>query len=386
VRNTGSRPANASLIVAAFVALATVVWFNNGIGAILPELEDEIGEWVSAVYPLAPGAVMFVWSLTLVLRGRPSPIRGDRVRRMIAGAVGLTVGVLLMGIAGVPPVSVAGVFGASFAAAYAARALTAVLKSESGPAIDAVLMRGNAYASVASVAAPWAVAASLAIGAGWLPGMAVPIGVGAVVIALTTHHRTPVVADPHVDHVSEAPAPPLHVWWREYAALAVAIVVEFCFVFFAATYLHDELGMSKAASAGGAAAWGAGMATGRFVLSTRPPIKSVVPSVLVVAIGFVMLWATTNDIVAIAGIAVAGLGAAPLYPSRLAHLLKRFPESPDAGALRALLASGAAVLTAPALIAMVRAVSDVRTAFLVVPVLLVILLALAHDSNRLSPH
>ena len=87
--------------------------------------------------------------------------------------------------------------------------------------------------------------------------------------------------------------------------------------------------------------------------------------------------------VAIAGIGVAGLGASPLYPSRLTALLDRFPTSPDQGSARGTLASGVALVAAPALMAGLRAASDVRTAYLAVPVLLAVLLILARPvANR----
>ena len=156
--------------------------------------------------------------------------------------------------------------------------------------------------------------------------------------------------------------PPLRVWWREFAVLAISIMIEFCFVYYAATFLHDELDLSTAAAAAGAGAWGVGMAVGRFALCTWPPPRSALPSVIGVAIGFVLLWGVPNAGVAIAGIAIAGLGAAPLYPSRLTALLDRFPASPHEGSARGSLASGTALTAAPALMAGLRVIANVRVA------------------------
>jgi hypothetical protein len=97
-----------------------------------------------------------------------------------------------------------------------------------------------------------------------------------------------------------------------------------------------------------------------------------------------MLWSVSNAAVAIVGIGIAGLGASPLYPVRLTVLIEQFPTSPHAGAARGSLASGVALLTAPAVMVSLRAVSDVRTAYLAVPVLLVVLLVLANTGRRLS--
>jgi fucose permease len=166
--------------------------------------------------------------------------------------------------------------------------------------------------------------------------------------------------------------------------LGVCIGVEFCFSYFAVTYLNEERGLSKAAAAAGGAAWGIGMAIGRFGFSVREPPASIVPSAAVIFAGFVLFWGIPSSAVAIAGIAIAGLGASPLYPSRVTMLMARFPGATYEGSKRAALAAGAALLVAPALMVSLRALSDVRTAYLAVPVLLVLLVALAAPTRECS--
>jgi MFS family permease len=124
------------------------------------------------------------------------------------------------------------------------------------------------------------------------------------------------------------------------------------------------------------------MAAGRFAMSLGRAPRTVLPSVGVLAAGFVLLWAPREPVLAIAGIAIAGVGAAPLYPTRATALLARFPRSPDQGAARAALASGTALVTAPAIMVGVREAADVRTAYLAVPVLLVLLAALTVTRDR----
>jgi fucose permease len=167
--------------------------------------------------------------------------------------------------------------------------------------------------------------------------------------------------------------------------LSVSIVVEFCFAFFAVTYLNEDLGMSKAAAAAGGAAWGVGMALGRFVFSVRPAPASIIPSAAVILIGFLLFWGVPNPAAAIVGLGIAGLGASPLYPSRITLLMERFPGATHEGSKRAALAPGCALLVAPALMVSLRAATDVRTAYLAVPVLLVILVALARPSAKGVP-
>jgi hypothetical protein len=58
-------------------------------------------------------------------------------------------------------------------------------------------------------------------------------------------------------------------------------------------------------------------------------------------------------------------------------LLHRFPRSPDQAATRGSIASGIALISAPVLMAGLRAATDVRSAYLAVPLLLAVLAILA---------
>ena len=54
------------MVIACYVAYAAVGWFLSGLGSVLPDLEDDIGERAS-LYPLLPGAVLLVWGVVFVL-------------------------------------------------------------------------------------------------------------------------------------------------------------------------------------------------------------------------------------------------------------------------------------------------------------------------------
>ncbi len=261
------------MVVACYVSFAALGWFLNGFGSILPDLEDDIGRRAS-IYPLLPGAVMLVSGIFVVRRHRTVEPRSDYERGIVAGSIALAVSLAVMGVTRWQWVSAIGALAAAIAAAYLVRLLPAVLATIRATDTERVMMRSNAYASVAAISAPLAVGASIALGAGWAPGMVLPLIVGAVVVVVMAR---PTPADGSRQHHTEHAAgriPPLATWWREWAVLTMSIVVEFCFVYFAATYLHDELGLSTAQSAAGAAAWGIGMATGRFAVSTWPPPRS----------------------------------------------------------------------------------------------------------------
>lgn len=361
-------------LFASYVGFTFLAWYLNALGAVLPPLRDEVGDW-AGVYALFPGAVLFSWGVVTVARtGRAKP--SSRDPGIAAGFVVMTVSICVMGITGWPVVSVIGALIAAVAAAHVNRTLPGMLAMASAHRpVQPVMMRANAFSSVAAIVAPLAVGASLAVGAGWLTGYVVPIAIGTVLVCAAAI-RTP-RSERSVEPVDRAPLPPLRHWWRACAVLGVAIIVEFCFSYFAVTYLNEERGLSKAAAAAGGAAWGVGMSVGRFAFSVRQPPASIVPSAAVILAGFVLFWGVPNSAVAIVGLGVAGLGASPLYPSRITILMDRFPGAVHEGSKRAALAAGSALLIAPGLMVSLRAISDVRVAYLAVPVLLAVLVALA---------
>lgn len=363
------------MVVACYVAYAAVGWFLSGLGSVLPDLEEDIGERAS-VYPLMPGAVLLVFALVFVWRHRAAEPANPHTSVIVAGSVGLGVALVVMGITRWPWVSLVGGLASAVAAASLIRLLPAALATERPDDTERVMIRANAWSSLAGITSPLAIGAAIALGLGWLPGMAVPIGAAALVVVATARPGHGAPPPPLRSDAGEA-VPPLATWWREWTVLTTCIVVEFCFSYFAATYLHDELGMSTAASAAGAAAWGVGMTAGRFAVSVRPAPRTVLPSVAVIGVGFLLLWLPREPALAIVGIGVAGIGASPLYPTRATALLDRFPASPDQGAARGAIASGAALLISPAVMAGLRAATDVRTAYLAVPVLLLVLALLA---------
>ncbi len=365
-------------LFASYVGFTFLAWYLNGLGAVLPPLRDDVGSW-AGVYPLLPGAVLFVWGVVTVARtGRAK--RSVHEPGIALGFVALTVSICVMGITAWPIVSVLGALAGAIAAAHINRALPAKLAMASADRpVQPIMMRANAFSSTAAIIAPLAVGASLAIGAGWLTGYMVPVAIGTVLVCAVAI-RAP-KATPVVETVDLAPVPPFRAWWRPCAVLSVGIVVEFCFAFFAVTFLNEERGMSKAAAAAGGAAWGVGMAIGRFVFSSRPAPVSIVPSAVVTFIGFVMFWAIPSPAASIVGLGVAGLGVSPLYPSRIIVLMERFPGAVHEGSKRAALAPGVALVVAPALMVALRAATDVKTAYLVVPILLVILVGLARADS-----
>ncbi len=103
--------------------------------------------------------------------------------------------------------------------------------------------------------------------------------------------------------------------------------------------------------------------------------KIVSLSCCVALVGFTLFWTGGGVVASAAGAVVTGLGIALLYPVTIAALMRARPADPDGASARGTLASGVAIGGAPFLLAAVSDQVGLHTAFLIVPVILVGLLA-----------
>src|SRR5688500_1229015 len=55
VVDSGRQPA---ALLAPYVGFTFLAWYLNGLGAVLPPLRDDVGDW-AGIYTLLPGAVLF---------------------------------------------------------------------------------------------------------------------------------------------------------------------------------------------------------------------------------------------------------------------------------------------------------------------------------------
>ncbi|MFV0309215.1 MAG: MFS transporter [Desertimonas sp.] len=389
-RRRTSSPSAPAAVVVCTIAYGALGWMLNGLGSVLPPLREQVGP-IAGLYPLIPGVAMLTSALALATRdraasGSESPAAGGDTRPVVVAFVALAGAMLLLGVSRPAVVSMVGMVGVAGSAAALARLVPGVLASTDPGRTTHLLMRANGVSSAAGVVAPLAVGAAIAVSVGWRVGFVGPVVAGAAVVVTIVRLVPSTAATDVAPTAPEAataaistlvvPAEAARGWIGPAVVLTSCIVVEFCFTYFAATYLSEELGLSNAAAAAGGAAWGVGMATGRFV-SDASRASAATPRLVLITVGFGAMWIVATPPLAIAGFAIAGFGAAPLYPSRLAVLMGRFPRSPQRGATYGLLCSGIALVTAPALMAGLRAGFDVRTAYLLVPVMLAVLAIVA---------
>ena len=350
----------------------------NGLGAVLPPLQRElhVSRGQVAFYPS-------LFALGLVIVGLTGGQLVNRIGRATALRIAIA-GMILGGLLIAAPMQVATLLGALFVglgSALLIQLVPAILSSTHPQAPAAAIGEANGLASATSVLAPLAVSASLAAGLGWRTGyLAAPLLALAALTLPAWRLPMPDAPTPASDIRSGAPSPMLGRWFD----LLLAVSVEFCMVFWAASAFiaWDRATLSQAPAL--ASLFLVGMATAR-ALSARiigriPDQRALILACSAAALaGFALFWAAPSLTLTAAGLLVTGLGVALLYPTTVSRVIAAWPQAPDRASARAALGSGLAIGVAPFLLAQASDAIGLRAAFLIVPALL---LALAVRGGR----
>ncbi|GEL93396.1 MFS transporter [Cellulomonas composti] len=175
--------------------------------------------------------------------------------------------------------------------------------------------------------------------------------------------------------------------WCFLAAVVAAIALENATTYWSTDLVREQTGAGPGIATATTAGLVAGMSAIRFVVG---PMSLRVPPALLLAAGFVVavagwavLWTSTETVIALVGLFVAGLGYGVQYPLAISLLLSTAPHAGDAAQARATLAGGLAIGVAPFLLGALADAVGMHAAFVVVPVIAVLGLAAAVLGGRL---
>jgi len=379
-RKVVSRGYSTWLLYGTFGSMAFLL---NGLGAVLAPLQKDlhVNRGDVAFYPSLFAAGLIVVGLA----GGPFVGRIGRAPALRLAIATMMFGGLLIAA----PAHIATLLGAlllGLGAAVMIQVVPAVLAAAHPKAPTAAIGEANGLASAASILAPLAVSAALAAGFGWRVGyLVIPM----VVLAAITVPiwRISIPDAPAADEqIASGPSAPMLGRWVD---LLLSVSVEFCMIFWAASAFiaWDQASPSQAPAL--ASLFLVGMAVAR-VMSARIIGRLPDPRILVLvcaavaAAGFALFWAAPNVWLAAAGLLATGLGIALLYPTTISRVIAAWPQAPDRSAAVAALGSGIAIGGAPFLLAQISDRTGLRTAFVIVPILLLVLAVRAGRSASSS--
>lgn len=176
---------------------------------------------------------------------------------------------------------------------------------------------------------------------------------------------------------SAGPRGPLpRAFWLAMVALFAAVATEFAINYWGSTLIQAQTGASASSATAAIAAVVAGVAIGRTVgsgLTLRlGPHRMLLGGFALALVGFGILWVAGTLPMSVVGLFVAGLGIATLFPLILDRGIVLSAGHPDVAMARSSLVLGLAVGTAPFALGALGSVMPVRTALLLVPVVVVV--------------
>lgn len=357
--------------------MASVGFYTSGMGAVLVALAAEFGvapeslSWVGSTYGFG--------LLAMALLGSFALRRGPRVA-LFASGVGLATGSLLA------------IFGPTLALVFvgtAVQGLSAAAVILIAPVMliahaDLRLTRVNAISSLVGISAPLLVGGAVQLG---LPGryaqlILIPMLVWLLV--LVARHLTasgPVITtQPQASGTGAKPARLAVV--RRLFAITMSVSVEFCYIVWGVSRLVAT-GIDTGLAATLGIAFPVGMTFGRIIgpaLIRRLP--AITFGVTIAITGTLLVVFTTSWPGVAAGLVLAGLGVATMYPVTLARLMSTEHLDPAHGASVGAMASGIAIIVAPVALAALATVMEIRWAFLAPLPLLLLLLVLHGRAPR----
>lgn len=357
----------------------------NILGPLMPYLRDELD------ISYTVGSLHFSALAAGIISGG---LAGDRIvarigRRATAwlGVAGLLAGMtgIAIGTSAVVTILCALVL-MGFVGSLLLVILGATMSDHHGENRVLAIAEANLAAAFSAALAPLAVGAAAVAGFGWRAALLFP-ALWACVLALRfVAIPFPVPASNGPRNVERRPLPVAY--WVYWSTVVLVVGVEFGLVYFGADFLHSIAGMSKDAAATTMSLflWGmlAGRIGGRRMLSTVAPRAFLPAAMALTFAGFLVTWIQPGPIVSTAGLFMAGLGVANLYPLTAALTFEVAPGQSGAAGARLAFASGAAILAAPLALGALADLIGLRTAFLTVPVFLLGGFVASEIGKRLS--
>jgi hypothetical protein len=347
------------------IGLASLGFLLAGLGPAVVLLAAELHQPREHLVLLSSA---FGAGLLLVAVIGPMVMRAGAGRVLRVAAIAVALGTVAMATTRLLPAVSAGALLVGLGGALMVLVTPVLIQ---GRAAAARLTRVNAIASATGICAPVAIGTLEHLGVHGRFALLAPLP-ALLVLAI----RRPVPSPGgRPSRTARTPLPAAGRAVAGWVRIVLAVSCEFCFVIWGVARIQDT-GASTASAAALSSAFPIGMAIGRLA-GVRLAARSwaVLGGCLTAAAGTGLVYASQSPWPVTIGLAIAGLGTAVLYPVTLAQFVGTPGLAPRHSASLGALASGAAVLAAPGLLAALDGVLSLRVAFLLpIPVLVALLI------------
>lgn len=332
-----------------------------------PALRDELGYG----YGLSSAhlSLYAVGSVLAGLAGVALTRRTSRRAVLVLGLLGATTGTVLLTAGRAPWATLGACLVAGGLGTLVLIAVQAGLADHHGEQRAVAFAESNVMASVGTTVAPLLVGGLTALTGSWRWGV---LALSALVLGVVALARTTAVPEP-VAVVATARGTRLPTRARTGVALVFCgVVLEWSVSFWGATYLRDEVGLSRSVSVTAMALFFGAMLAGRVggavLARTRPAAQLVGAALAVAGAGLALAAASTSAAASLTALVLLGLGLSVLFPLGLSLAVAAAPDAAAVVSSRCVTAGGTAILLGPLVVGRLADGVGLRTALLVLPV------------------
>jgi len=356
--------------LAVYVLLALLTSGYGIIGPLMPFLRAELGlTFTQGSYHTV---ALAVGTMAIGLGGQRLVAALGRGHSIALTLVLMAVAQVMMTQARILPVSLAAsvLFGATVALSICV--VPAVMSERHGPRLGLAIAEANTIAYLGVLVVPGIVSMSEAA-IGWRWSFALPVAAYGLywlsIRRLDFGVARPPVKGPAAGRLTAA-------YWWYWTMLTLGISAEFGLMVWGASFLETVAALPRDLALWASMIFPLGMVAGRIVgtliMRHHPARRLALPTLALAMAGVLLLVLTERVLISGAGLFLAGMGIANLYPVGITLAMQAAPDAADAAAARASLASGSAILFAPLVLGAIADSAGLAAAFAVIPVLLVL--------------
>jgi fucose permease len=369
----------------AYFLLAYFAFTQAALGPLMPFLRTEL----RLNYTIA-GLHLSAFALGMIGAGLTADRLAQRwSRRAIfwGGGFGMALGALGLTLSGQPVLTVASIFSMGFLGTLMLILIQTTLSDRHGQHRVIALTESNVGASISASLAPVVVGSFEGIGLDWRGALFLAV-LAFVVLALCFRHVSLPRSRQAISRSQDSTQTLPLVFWAYWFVICLGVSIEWCLIFWGADFLEKVIGLSRVNAATMMSVFFGAMVLGRFAGSR---LSRVVPSasLLLLAIGitlvgFPLFWLARLAPLNLAGLFIAGLGVANMFPLTLSVALNAVPEQADVASARLSLGGGLAILLAPLVLGWTADQLNIQNAYGIVALLAVIVAIVAFWANRLA--
>ena len=372
------RPVHDRVTLVSYATLASWSWFVYGFGASLALLRDEQGSspTLSGLHgtSLAIGGVI---GALLAARLNNRFGRGVVLRVAVIGAAAFCLLFLLPG--STIGWTLATAFIACFFANICVVGVNSFIATHQGDASPGAFTESTALAALMGLLAPLTVGALAATVIGWRGGLVVAV-IGFVAVEIARGRRVSDYGTPgHVATRRTSGGLPR----LTYTALVAGMCylgAEFCLSLWGVDLLRSQAGLSPAAAAAGLGCLTGGLFIGRVIgsrMTDRLPTERLLQGSIVAGLAcFFMVWTLSSPTFVLIAFFCTGVGLSMEWPLSVARILRSSGGRTDRASGATLAFGTAAIAIAPFVLGALTERIDIHQAFLIVPALLALSLAI----------